>query len=701
MKPTTMIQPTGDSVATAPEETLHSANTASKENIENVEASFFQRITDPSSPKTRSVMELLQEIREGTYRSEIEAIRNASTKEQRDDLKKKLPLSCWSGTFTSRKATDLVRHSGLICFDFDGIPEEHLAFEREKLESMPFALAVFRSPSGNGLKALARVEPNADQHGENFQAIAKHIVSQYLDASGKDVSRACYMSWDPELYCNPEAEVFCPLPAKVLPEIPEGELQEVLEEAMARAFSSAQQQTDILDEILKLVEPVNFRELAHLEDDSRNLTRKHYVVHAVEQILKQAKKNNWGLCMNDGAVHVFNGSFWKPLIVDDLKRLLGRAAEKMGVDMSDARHFRFRQELMEQFLSEGYRATPPPAPETTLVNLCNGTLAITPAGRELRPFNPEDFLTYQLPFDLDSAAEAPTFQAYLDKILPDPDCQKILSEFMGYLFIKPSVLKLEKVLLLYGTGANGKSVFFDIMVALLGGSANVSNASLESITKDRDYTRAMLANKLVNYASEISTKLDPSTFKTLSSGEPIPARMIYGPPFTMTNYAKLVFNCNELPKETEQNHGFYRRFLILPFDVTIPDKEQDKELAQKIIGTELSGVFNWVLDGLDRLLQNKRFTESTSVQQKVEDYRRQSDSLLCFLDDEHWNASSDVHQPLQDFYQSYRSYCHCHGNTPCGYKTFGERLRRNGFKLEKKNYGVVAYLKQDRFPTRE
>ncbi len=190
---------------------------------------------------------------------------------------------------------------------------------------------------------------------------------------------------------------------------------------------------------------------------------------------------------------------------------------------------------------------------------------------------------------------------------------------MGYLFIKPAVLKLEKVLLLYGTGANGKSVFFDVMMALLGGGANVSNASLESITKDKDYTRAMLANKLVNYASEISTKLDPSTFKTLSSGEPISARMIYGPPFT-TNYAKMIFNCNELPKETEQNHGFYRRFLIVPFDVTIPDREQDKELAQRIISSELSGVFNWVLDGLDRLLKNKQFTESSVVRQKVEDY---------------------------------------------------------------------------------
>ena len=85
----------------------------------------------------------------------------------------------------------------------------------------------------------------------------------------------------------------------------------------------------------------------------------------------------------------------------------------------------------------------------------------------------------------------------------------------------------------------------------------------------------MIANKLVNYASEISGKLETSIFKQLVSGEPVEARLPYGKPFSITGYAKLIFNCNELPKDVEQTRGYFRRFLIIPFEVTIPEAEQD------------------------------------------------------------------------------------------------------------------------------
>src|SRR5690606_17922094 len=152
------------------------------------------------------------------------------------------------------------------------------------------------------------------------------------------------------------------------------------------------------------------------------------------------------------------------------------------------------------------------------------------------------------------------------------------AEFLGYVFIKHGSkrLKEEKALILYGNGANGKSVFFEVVSALLG-TENTSNFSLESLTETNSYNRAMIANKLVNYGSEINGKLESSFFKQLVSGEPIEARLPYGQPFTMKQYAKLIFNCNELPKDVEHTNAYFRRFLIIPFDVTIPPQEQDKD----------------------------------------------------------------------------------------------------------------------------
>ncbi len=99
--------------------------------------SYFHSLMDPSSPVTESVIDLLKGIRGGLYRSLVEPVRSASTKELRDALKKKLPLTCWSGTFSDRNNAGLLHHSGLICFDFDNIPEKDLASERQKPNRCP------------------------------------------------------------------------------------------------------------------------------------------------------------------------------------------------------------------------------------------------------------------------------------------------------------------------------------------------------------------------------------------------------------------------------------------------------------------------------------------------------------------------------------------------------------------------------------
>ncbi|OGV33881.1 MAG: hypothetical protein A3E88_06210 [Legionellales bacterium RIFCSPHIGHO2_12_FULL_35_11] len=111
---------------------------------------------------------------------------------------------------------------------------------------------------------------------------------------------------------------------------------------------------------------------------------------------------------------------------------------------------------------------PIPQKNAVLINLENGTFEITPNGIQLNPFDRTDFMTYQLAFKYDPKATAPLFESYLDKVLPDKNLQFILAEYLGYVFIHPSVLKLEKTLLLYRTGANGKSVFYEIVKSLLG-----------------------------------------------------------------------------------------------------------------------------------------------------------------------------------------------------------------------------------------
>ena len=350
--------------------------------------------------------------------------------------------------------------------------------------------------------------------------------------------------------------------------------------------------------------------------------------------------------------------------------------------------------VMEQFLSTAYLEAKPTMADKVLINLKNGTFEISPNGAKLRPFDRSDFLTYQLPFEYNPEAKAPLFEAYLNKVLPDVERQKVLAEYLGFVFIKhgSNRLKEEKALILYGSGANGKSVFFEIVSALLG-KANTSNFSLQSLTNDNGYFRAKIANKLVNYASEINGKLESAIFKQLVSGEPVEARLPYGEPFTLGQYAKLIFNCNELPRDVEQTNAFFRRFLIVPFEVTIPPNEQDKQLHTKIIENELSGVFNWVLEGLNRLLEQKSFTDCKAAQQAVDNYRIQSDSVKMFVNENEYKATAENHIKIVDLYHEYKCFCIDDGFKPVNKSNFKKRLIGYGVIVDKVgSKGWCAYL---------
>ena len=419
-------------------------------------------------------------------------------------------------------------------------------------------------------------------------------------------------------------------------------------------------------------------EWKNLENELKTLklNLKHFLVLSIENALKIAEKNDWGICKNHDFIYLYNGKFWNDIDKETFQQFLGEASERMGVAKFNARFYQFREQLFKQFLATAYLPTPEPDKDEVLINLLNGTFEINTDSTKLRPFESSDFLTYQLPFEYNPKAKAPLFEAYLNKVLPDQERQRVLAEYLGFVFIKhgSNNLKLEKALVLYGTGANGKSVFFEIVNALLG-TNNVSSYSLQSLTNENGYFRAKLANVLVNYASEINGKLEASIFKQMVSGEPVEARLPYGQPFILKQYAKMIFNVNELPKDVEHTTAYFRRFLIIPFDITIPPAEQDKNLHTKIIDAELSGVFNWVLEGLQRLLEQKKFSNCEAAQQAVKQYKIESNSVQMFLNENDYKSSPTNYKLIKAMYTQYRTFCIDDGMTPFKKANFIRQLR--------------------------
>jgi len=158
--------------------------------------SLFPDITNHYN-ETITVEEGLRRIKEGNSKERIQSYRKAKM----DSLKRSLPLVTWSGTFTERKADSLTAHSGLIVLDFDHVGSDY----KEELKKDPYIYAAWVSPSGDGVKALVKIKEH-QSHVEHFYALKRRFPK--MDDSGKDVSRACFESYDPELYLNEGAEVF-------------------------------------------------------------------------------------------------------------------------------------------------------------------------------------------------------------------------------------------------------------------------------------------------------------------------------------------------------------------------------------------------------------------------------------------------------------------------------------------------------------
>ena len=442
--------------------------------------------------------------------------------------------------------------------------------------------------------------------------------------------------------------------------------------------------------LLQQIKPVDFRKRAGIEDGDK-ISRKLYVVISIDEIVNISIANSWGLCTKNGFIYVFNSKYWQAVNADDdFKPFLADAAIKMGVPELEAKYHQFKDELYKQFLSASNLSIPETG-GNILINLINGTYEISENSQTLRPPQREDFIKYQLPFEYDKNAKCPKFDKYIVRVLPDKDCRDVLSEYIGSIFAPK--IKLEKSAILYGSGANGKSVLFEVVNAILG-NENVCSYSLQNLTKYDSYQRAELSNKLLNYASEINGKLEASIFKQLASGEPVEARQIYGKPFIMRDYGKLMFNCNELPREVEQTDAFFRRFIIIPFNQTIPDEEQDFELSKKIIASELSGVFNWILDGLRRILVQRKFTRSDLVREQIDNFRLESDSVALFIDDAGYSTTFENYIPLKEMYAEYKGFCYDNGYKACALRTVSARLKSLKYESERKNTGYVIYAKK-------
>jgi len=254
---------------------------------------------------------------------------------------------------------------------------------------------------------------------------------------------------------------------------------------------------------------------------------------------------------------------------------------------------------------------------------------------QLRDFDPEKIFTFKVATRFDPDKDAPKFKAAFEQILPDKDDRTLFQEYAGYTLLP--AFPHHKFLILIGIGRNGKGVLIRTIVGVLGPD-NVSNIRLEYLDGSHRFTVANLFGKLMNVCSEPSTQrpfktelLKQITGKDALDGEIKNKQNA----LKFTPIAKFFIQANKLPIVDDKTLSFWDRVLIIECTETFTDEKGNKisDIEETWLNDEdeRSGILNWMIEGLLRLKQNGKFTQTKSMDRTIIEFKQVSDPIGAFL----------------------------------------------------------------------
>jgi P4 family phage/plasmid primase-like protien len=369
---------------------------------------------------------------------------------------------------------------------------------------------------------------------------------------------------------------------------------------------------------------------------------------------------------------------WDPITTDEQSKLIGSysgrpvglGTARMKIKNSDVKGI---MNLMREFSTNAnFFDSAPPG-----LLFGDGFLHVLPDGVRFEPFAPGHRQRHGFNFPWKWDAPAPRWTQFLDEIFaPDPDAAEkraLLQEFIGACLIGQAG-RLQKALLLIGDGANGKTACMNAIAALF---PTEMRTAIRPQDFGEEYHRALLAGARVNLCSEVPEAdiLESEAFKAVVDGSAQPARHPYERVFIIKPQAGHIFAANRLPGVVDFTGGFWRRFIVLPFNRVFTEEERDPWLEAKLLA-ELPGICAWGIEGAIRVLQNGSYTEPASSHEAKQAWRESVDVLCTFKQECTTPAEHAlIGASSQELYAAFREWCAANGHRNMSSTTFGRRMK--------------------------
>ena len=273
--------------------------------------------------------------------------------------------------------------------------------------------------------------------------------------------------------------------------------------------------------------------------------------------------------------------------------------------------------------------------------------------KTLLPHSPEYRFTYQFPIKYNDKVDCPKTKAFLNDVLSSEQ-YLIVQEWMGYYFYRLYIFK--KAIIFVGEGDTGKTTLLETIINLLGRD-NISSISLQKMTSDK-FAGANLYEKHGNLVDELSAKdiSDTGNFKIATGGGSVTGEYKFGNQFSFLNFSKFTFACNKIPDVKDfDDLAYFNRWMVISFNKIIENKIPNF-ISTLATEEERSGLFNFAMEGLNRLLAQGKFSyESTAMDIKRE-MMKSGSSIAIFISTQ-VQQETGAEMSKEKMYDLYSDFC--------------------------------------------
>jgi len=363
-----------------------------------------------------------------------------------------------------------------------------------------------------------------------------------------------------------------------------------------------------------------------------------------------------------------------------------KAAVQFALRTEDARRLRAAVDLAAVDAAVVTRADLLDA-DAFLLTCGNGTIDLR-TGR-LLDADPAHLITLATPVPFVPDATCPRWIQFLDELFGDPDLIAFMQRLVGYCLTGDT--REHVLVVLHGTGCNGKSTLVETLRRLLGEHA--ATGAFDTFTRGRgdrgprdDLARLRGARLVTAAESGEGHRLDEAVVKEITGGDTIAARPLYGRYFEFRPKFKLLLTTNHRPRVDGGDNAIWRRLRLVPFEQSFEGRE-DRDL-QATLQNELPGILAWAVTGC-LAWQQHGLGAPEAVRTATAGYRADEDHLGAFLADR-THTGGEV--GATDLRAAYEQWCQENGERPLAGNALGRRLAHRDIRAERRTGGRRVYI---------